>query len=227
MDDDALEWKHLDQAERNVTQAETHVARQREIVTRVERIVGDARDLLRQFEEMQLPHIGDRDRLLHTDTLKAPMGFEIERRFLVRGNDWRQLAAGQTEIRQAYLRLGNKVSVRIRINDNCAATLTVKSAPKLRRLELEYSIPILEGEALIALREHSAIEKTRYQLPHGELTWEIDVFSGENLGLVIAEIELLHEHQHIDLPSWIGLEITGRPHYSNGFLARRPFSSWP
>jgi len=225
MDDDALEGKHLDQAERNVTQAETPVARQREIVTRVERIVGDARDLLRRFEEMQLLHIADRDRLLHTDRLKA--GFEIERRFLVRGNDWRQLAAGQTEIRQAYLRLDNKVLVRIRINDNCAATLTIKSAPKLRRLELEYSIPILEGEALIALREHSAIEKTRYQLPHGELTWEIDVFSGENLGLVIAEIELRHEHQHIDLPPWIGLEITGRPHYSNGFLARRPFSSWP
>jgi adenylate cyclase len=156
------------------------------------------------------------------------MGFEIERRFLVHGNHWRQSAAGQTTIRQAYLGPGNKASVRVRISDNSTATLTVKSwPPKLRRLELEYAIPTLEAEALIALREGSVIEKTRYQLPHGDLTWEVDVFSGENLGLVIAEIELRHECQHVDLPPWIGLEVTGRPHYSNGFLAQRPFSSWP
>jgi adenylate cyclase len=156
------------------------------------------------------------------------MGFEIERRFLVRANHWRQFAAGQTYIRQAYLGPGNKTSVRVRISDNSVATLTVKSwPPKLRRLELEYSIPIPEAEALIALREGSIIEKTRYQLPHGDLTWEVDVFSGENLGLVIAEIELRHEHQHIDLPPWIGLEVTGRPHYSNGSLAQHPFGSWP
>jgi adenylate cyclase len=91
--------------------------------------------------------------------------------------------------------------VRVRISDNRIATLTVKSwPPKLRRLELEYPIPILEAEALIALREGTVIEKTRCQLPHGDLTWEVDVFSGENLGLVIAEIELRHERQHIDLP---------------------------
>jgi adenylate cyclase len=118
--------------------------------------------------------------------------------------------------------------VRVRISDNRIATLTVKSRPpKLRRLELEYAIPILEAEALIALREGAVIEKTRYRLPHGDLTWEVDVFSGENLGLVIAEIELRHERQHIDLPPWIGLEVTGRPHFSNGSLARHPFGSWP
>jgi adenylate cyclase len=157
------------------------------------------------------------------------MHFEIERRFLVRGNGWRRLAAKYTDIRQAYLTLGNKASVRVRISDNCTATLTVKSRPvKLRRLELEYTIPILEAEALIAVREGSVVEKRRYQFPCcGDLTWEVDVFSGENLGLVIAEIELRHEHQHIDLPPWIGLEVTGRPPYYNGFLAQRPFSYWP
>jgi adenylate cyclase len=156
------------------------------------------------------------------------MGFEIERRFLVRGNDWRQLAAGHTDIRQAYLAAGNKASVRVRISDNSTATLAVKSRPvELRRLELEYTIPTLEADALIALREGSLVEKRRYQLPCGDLTWEVDVFSGENFGLVIAEIELRHEHQHIDLPPWIGLEVTGRPQYYNGFLAQRPFSSWP
>jgi adenylate cyclase len=156
------------------------------------------------------------------------MGFEVERRFLVRGNGWRRLAAKHTDIRQAYLTVGNKASVRVRISDNSTATLTVKSRPvKLRRLELEYTIPTLEAEALIALREGSVVEKRRYQLPCGDLTWEVDVFSGENLGLVIAEIELRHEHQHIDLPPWIGFEVTERPQYYNGFLAKRPFSSWP
>ena len=151
------------------------------------------------------------------------MGFEIERRFLVRGSEWQSLATGQTDIRQAYLGLGNKASVRVPISDNCVATLTVKSSlSKVPRLELEYPIPIPEAEAIIALREGYIIEKTRYLLPHGELTWEVDVFSAENLGLVIAEVELHHEGQHIDLPPWIGLEVTGRPHFSNGSLAQRP-----
>jgi adenylate cyclase len=156
------------------------------------------------------------------------MGFEIERRFLVRGNGWRHLAVQHADIRQAYLTPGDKASVRVRISDNRTATLTVKSRPaKLRRLEMEYAIPTLEAEALIALREGSVVEKRRYQVPCFDLTWEVDVFSGKNLGLVIAEIELCHEHQHVDLPPWIGLEVTGRPQYYNGFLAQRPFNSWP
>jgi adenylate cyclase len=119
-------------------------------------------------------------------------------------------------------------SVRVRISDNSTATLTVKSRPaKLRRLELEYAIPTLEAEALVVLRQGSVVEKRRYLLPCGDLTWEVDVFSGENLGLVIAEIELRHEDQHVDLPPWIGEEVTGRPPYYNGSLAQRPFSSWP
>jgi adenylate cyclase len=94
------------------------------------------------------------------------MHFEIERRFLVSGNGWRHLVAKYTDIRQAYLTVGNKASVRVRISDNSTATLTVKSRPaKLRRVELEYTIPILESEALIALREGSVVEKRRYQLP--------------------------------------------------------------
>ena len=157
------------------------------------------------------------------------MCFEIERRFLVRGNGWRQLATEHMDIRQAYLTVGNKASVRVRINDNSTASLTVKSQPvKLRRLELEYAIPILEAEALMALRQGSIIEKRRYQVPCGvDLLWEVDMFSGENLGLVIAEIELRHEHQQVDLPPWIGWEVTGRPPYSSGCLAQHPFSSWP
>ena len=87
------------------------------------------------------------------------MSFEIERKFLVRGNGWEKLATRRTSLRQAYLACNGKVSIRIRIKDDCAATLTVKSRPAdLRRLELEYDIPVLEAEALIKLRQGSIIE---------------------------------------------------------------------
>ena len=155
------------------------------------------------------------------------MSFEIERKFLVRGDDWRQLANKPMDIRQAYLAWENKASVRVRIVDNSSATLTVKSRPvELRRLELEYEIPVLEAEALMPLRRGAIVEKVRYRFPWGDLAWEVDVFSGENAGLVIAEIELRHEHQPFELPSWIGEEVTGKSPYYNGSLAQHPFCSW-
>jgi adenylate cyclase len=155
------------------------------------------------------------------------MSFEIERKFLVRNEEWRPLATGYKGIRQAYLSWENKSSVRIRIIDNATATLTVKSRPvELRRLELEYPIPVLEAEALMPLRKGTVVEKARYRLPCGDLAWEIDVFSGDNTGLVIAEIELRHERQAIELPAWIGEEVTGNELYYNGYLAQHPFSSW-
>ena len=124
------------------------------------------------------------------------MSFEIERKFLVRGNDWEKLAIRRTPLRQAYLACNGKISIRIRIKDGGAATLTVKSRPAdLRRLELEYDIPVLEAEALLKLRQGSIIEKVRHVIPCGDVVWEVDVFSGDNFGLVIAEVELRHEHQ--------------------------------
>jgi adenylate cyclase len=84
----------------------------------------------------------------------------------------------------------------------------------------------LEAEALMQLRQGSVIEKVRYLIPHGELAWEVDVFEGKNLGLVIAEIELRHEHQHIELPPWIGTEVTGQQQYYNSALVQHPFCSW-
>ena len=130
------------------------------------------------------------------------MSFEIERKFLVRGNDWQGLATHRASIRQAYLTSNGKASIRIRIRDDGHATLTIKSRPvDLRRLELEYAISILEADALMQLREGDVIEKVRYVVPcSSDLAWEVDVFSGENLGLVIAEIELHHADQHIELP---------------------------
>jgi adenylate cyclase len=155
------------------------------------------------------------------------MSFEIERKFLVRGNAWRALVSSETTIRQAYLASGSKSSTRVRIRGDGTATLTIKSRPAdLRRMELEYPIPVLQAEALMQLREGSIIEKTRHVVPHGSLAWEIDVFAGDNLGLIIAEIELKDIDQPIDVPAWIGREVTAQPQYYNSYLVRQPFSSW-
>jgi adenylate cyclase len=155
------------------------------------------------------------------------MGFEIERKFLVSSNDWQRLATRQISLRQAYLSANGKSSIRIRIKGDGSATLTVKSRPvDLRRLELEYDIPVLEAEALMQLRQGAIVEKVRHVIPCGDLVWEVDVFSGDNYGLVIAEVELQHERQPIELPPWVGAEITGQPQYYNSSLVQRPFSSW-
>jgi adenylate cyclase len=156
------------------------------------------------------------------------MSVEIERKFLVRDDTWRAQVAGRVAIRQAYLATDGKASVRVRVRDNNSATLSVKSRPaSLRRLELEFPVPILEAEAMIGLRHGAVIEKVRHLVPHGDLTFEVDVFCGENDGLIIAEIELQDEHQSFALPDWIGAEITGQPQYYNSALVLRPYQSWP
>jgi|SRR4029077_8796824 adenylate cyclase len=154
------------------------------------------------------------------------MSFEIERKFLVRGDHWRTGATERIRIRQAYLATEGKASVRVRIKDK-GATLTIKSrAPERRRLELEYAIPMLEAEAAIALRRGIVVEKDRYLVPHAGAVWEVDVFAGENEGLVIAEIELRDEHQPIALPTWVGPEVTGQTQFYNSALSTRPFATW-
>ena len=155
------------------------------------------------------------------------MTFEIERKFLVRGSGWEPPVTKRIAIRQAYLNANGKASIRVRINDDSTATLSIKSrSAELRRLELEYPIPVLDAEALMALRHGSAIEKIRHEVPWGDLQWEIDVFSGDNAGLVIAEIELRDEKQQFELPDWIGAEVTGQRRYYNSYLVRAPFCSW-
>ena len=158
----------------------------------------------------------------------ARVGFEIERKFLVRSETWRRVATAQTSVRQAYLSIEGKASVRVRIRDDSVATLSVKSRPQtIRRLELEYDIPVAEAEALMQLRHGAVIEKVRHVVPWHDLAWEIDVFAGDNTGLIIAEIELRHEHQAVELPAWIGAEVTGQPKYYNSFLVEHPYRSWP
>lgn len=156
------------------------------------------------------------------------MAFEIERKFLVRGDVWRTLASQRSKIRQGYLSTSDKASIRVRIRDDKNATLTIKSQRSaLRRMEFEYPVPLLEAEAMISLRQGSAIEKIRHVVPWGDLQWEIDVFLGSNAGLVIAEIELRNEQQDISLPDWIGTEVTGQTDYYNSALVMRPYCMWP
>ena len=156
------------------------------------------------------------------------MPYEIERKFLVRDDGWRASAGGALSIRQGYLTRNGTMSLRIRLIDGVRATLTIKSpVSEIRRLEFEYEIPMTDGAALLGLREGSAIEKLRHNIPWQGLVWEIDVFQGENRGLVIAEIELPHEDTIFEKPDWLGREVTSDPRYSNAHLAKMPFRGWP
>jgi len=155
------------------------------------------------------------------------MPYEIERKFLVRDESWRASACPALTVQQAYL-ASNSNTTRIRIIDDARAFLTIKSAVSgIRRLEFEYKIPLDDAAALLELRESGLINKLRYRLPWNGLTWEIDVFQGDNHGLVIAEIELPHEHQAFTRPDWLGREVTSDRRYSNASLAATPFKRWP
>jgi CYTH domain-containing protein len=153
------------------------------------------------------------------------VGKEIERKFLVTGDQWRGLATG-TRYRQGYLSSARERTVRVRIAGD-RAYLTIKGAVVgATRLEFEYEIPPHEADALLALCESPLIEKTRYRIAYEGLVWEVDEFHGENEGLVVAECELVSEDQPILPPTWIGTEVTEDPRYYNANLVARPYRSW-
>lgn len=144
---------------------------------------------------------------------------EIERKFLVTGDGWRRKAVSAAHIEQGYLARGRQSTVRVRVKDGKAATLTIKSRERgASRSEFEYRIAVKDARELLALCGSSRLEKHRYTVPQGKLTWEIDVFSGRHDGLIIAEIELPHEDEPLALPSWIGEEVTADPRYRNSAL---------
>jgi adenylate cyclase len=151
------------------------------------------------------------------------MSIEIERKFLVTGDGWMDHVAERRHIRQGYLNGDSSLSLRIRVVDRSAATLTIKSAaPEMRRIEFEYQIPLEDAERLIALRQAGLVEKVRHVVPWHGRKWEVDVFAGDNAGLVIAEIELAHEGEALTLPPWVGREVTGEGRYYNSSLVRQP-----
>lgn len=155
------------------------------------------------------------------------MAVEIERKFLVAAETWRSEAAEPRSLRQGYLSTTNNASVRVRIIDDNDARLTIKSSDTgMIRTEFEYTIPIEDASALMALGEGEPIEKVRYSIAVGKLVWEVDVFEGANAGLVLAEIELDDADQEVELPPWIGPEVTEDPRYYNSNLTFAPYSTW-
>ena len=154
------------------------------------------------------------------------MAQEIERKFLVLGDAWRKLGAGMV-YRQGYLSTVKERTVRVRIVGD-QGYLTVKGVSVgARRAEFEYEIPVADADAMLnELCEQPLIEKTRRKIPFDGLVWEVDEFAGENLGLVVAEVELREEDQEISLPDWIGEEDTDDPRYFNANLIAHPYNCW-
>ncbi|PLX78629.1 MAG: adenylate cyclase [Desulfuromonas sp.] len=154
------------------------------------------------------------------------MPLEIERKFLVAGTPWQGLPG--IWCRQGYLNLGPGNTVRVRVAAG-QGYLTVKGASRgAVRSEFEYPIPVTDAEEILhELCLQPIIDKTRYLIKHAGLTWEIDVFAGENQGLVIAEVELDDEQQTITLPPWAGKEVTGDQRYFNAYLVNHPYVNWP
>ncbi|MEM9301171.1 MAG: CYTH domain-containing protein [Pseudomonadota bacterium] len=155
------------------------------------------------------------------------MAREIERKFLLASDEWRAEADAGAGMRQGYLAAEAERSVRVRIVAG-RATMTIKGAAEgLVRLEFEYAIPLADAaEMLDRLALRPCIEKTRFLVPCGGHVWEIDVFEGDNAGLIVAEIELNEPDEAFDRPSWLGDEVTDDPRYLNASLARHPYSCW-
>jgi adenylate cyclase len=154
------------------------------------------------------------------------MGEELERKFLVVGEGWRQ-GSQATDYRQGFLSTVPERTVRVRVAGN-RGWITVKGlAEGLRRPEFEYEIPVGDAQQMLErLCERPLIEKRRHRLTVAGHVWEVDVFGGDNAGLVVAEIELRSEDESFEKPAWLGREVTGDPRYFNANLVVRPFRSW-
>ena len=154
------------------------------------------------------------------------MAQEIERKFRVANDDWRAMATSSSSLKQGYLSSSAEATVRVRLEDNLG-TLTIKSKTKgITRNEFEYAIPAQEAKELLMLCSGPLIEKTRYRIPQENHTWEIDVFEGDNDGLIIAEIELTSEDDYFVKPQWLGEEVSGDSRYYNSNLATHPYVNW-
>ena len=151
---------------------------------------------------------------------------EIERKFLLQNNDWQAEADEGLVLKQGYLNTDPNRTVRIRLAGK-RGILTIKSKNiGITRNEFEYEIPYDDTLELLKLCAPPLIEKTRYKINNDGLTWEIDIFSGENEGLAIAEVELADEHQSITPPAWIGKEVSDDQRYYNSNLVLHPFKNW-
>ncbi|NPD92599.1 CYTH domain-containing protein [Xylanibacter muris] len=155
-------------------------------------------------------------------------GLEIERKFLVSDDSYRQKAYSCSRIRQGYICSGHGRTVRVRIRGN-RGFLTIKGpagSNGMTRYEFEKEITLDEAEHLFDLCEPGAIDKVRYLVRSGKHVFEVDEFLGDNEGLVIAEVELQTEQEFYEKPDFIGDEVTGDRRFYNSFLAKMPFCKW-
>jgi adenylate cyclase len=155
------------------------------------------------------------------------VALEIERKFLVIADDWKQQIAKSRRLRQGYLAQNERLSVRVRIDGATSATLTIKTAePGISRDEYEYPIPVADAKGLLQKCGGHIVSKVRHVVPIGDLVWEVDAFEGDNAGLVIAEVELDHAGQAFERPVWLGDEVTGDRRFYNAYLSEHPFTRW-
>lgn len=160
--------------------------------------------------------------------IMSVMAIEIERKFLVKGDSYKELAYSSSRIVQGYICSARGKTVRVRIRDD-KGYLTIKgpsSSDGLGRYEWEKEIPLDEARELMKLCEPGMIDKTRYLVRSGIHTFEVDEFYGENEGLVVAEVELSDENESFEKLDFIGDEVTGVVKYYNSFLMKQPFKSW-
>jgi CYTH domain-containing protein len=153
---------------------------------------------------------------------------EIERKFLVTSDAFKSQAHSKHSIAQGYLNSNPERTVRIRIRGE-SGFLTIKGKGNesgMTRFEWETEIALIEAKPLLALCEKGVIHKTRYEVEVGNHTYEVDVFSGENEGLIIAEVELFSESESFEKPTWLGKEVTNDKRYYNAYLSQNPYKNW-
>jgi adenylate cyclase len=155
------------------------------------------------------------------------MAKEIERKYLLRHDGWRKEASVSVRMRQGYLNSQGPCSIRVRIEED-QAYLNIKSATLgISRLEFEYPLPVRDAEQILdELCLRPLIEKTRHLVLHAGHRWEIDVFEGENAGLIVAEIELNDPVEAFELPDWVEKEVSHDPRYYNVCLVKDPYKNW-
>lgn len=156
------------------------------------------------------------------------MSLEIERKFLVKNENFKKEFYKKTRIKQGYLNSDKSRTVRIRITDD-AAFLTIKGKSNTTgttRFEWEKEIDKTEGEQLLLLCEPSIIDKTRFYVKNDSHIIEVDEFYGDNQGLMVAEIELNSENESFKTPTWLGKEVTIHEKYYNSKLSKNPFKNW-
>ncbi len=153
---------------------------------------------------------------------------EIERKFLVKSEEFKAISFAKNEISQGYLNSNPERTVRVRIKGN-QGYLTIKGKGNetgMSRLEWEMEIPVDEAKMLLNLCESGVISKMRYEVKFGNHVYEVDEFFGENEGLVLAEIELKSEDETFEKPDWLGEEVTNNEKYYNSYLSKNPFKNW-